>query len=334
MAKLPDGSVVSSFFKTESKMEQDAKNSMTGNANKIVEGQITRIHYVDDASNKSKEYVEYDVVARDSHGNMSTYQNCRNSLDYGGTNNFSEEILEVNEFAFKGKLDKSNFPSNMNGTLVKLAFLENLDKPVIIGGRPHKRSGAASRADGYRKKKVFQGVTEEINKDGEWTRTHAGPNKANGDPTREDTGPVTFKVDKAGDYSVTQKDANSEKWELEAKKITKTAGSVNAEYDGDADKVTFTTEGGAVLTINGAGDITLDFNGTLIKISSGKIELTGAAVDVGEAASALAALGPQLVAWANSHTHGYTDDGSPSQTAPPTVPAPSSVLSTTVKIKP
>lgn len=351
--RLPDGSVVSSFFDTKSM--PTAKEATR--SNKILEGQVIRVHYVDDASNKSKKYVEYDVVAREAYGQAVTYKNCRNATDMGGTNNFQELVLEANEFAFQGKLQSSNFPSNMNGTIVKLAFLENLDKPIIIGGRTHNRYQAARRADGVRFKKEFNGVQEEINKDGEWTRSHVGPREANGDLKREDTGPTSFKVDKSGDYEFKQEKSgellNSEKWERESKKKTTTVGSLGEVYDGDGDKktfnteggltveydgssdtVTYTTSGGAVVTINGGGDITLDFNGTLIKIASGKIELTGAAVDVGEAASALAALGPQLVSWLTSHTHLYNPGpGGPTPSQPPTVPPPASLLSTSVKLK-
>lgn len=352
---LPDGSVVSSFFDTKARPTSKQATS----SHKILEGQVVRVHYIDEPSNKSKQYVEYDVVAREAYGQAATYKNCRNAIDFGGSNNYQEQILESNEIAFQGKLGSTNFPSNMNGTIVQIAFLENLDNPVIIGGRTHKRIPAAKKADGVRMLKEFQGVETEINKDGEWTRTHLGPRKPNGELIRESTGPTSFNVDKKGDYEFKQEKGeellNSEKWERETKKVTRTVGNLGetwdgdgekktfltesglqVEYDGSADKVTYTTSGGVTLTVDGSGTITADANGTLIKIdgSGGKIELTGAAVDVGEAASALAALGPQLVSWLSSHTHLYNPGpGGPTPSQPPTVPPPSSLLSTSVKLK-
>lgn len=377
--KLPDGSVVSSFFNVGGGQTSE---DVTSQGQKIIEGQIVKIHYVDDPTNRSKQYVEYDVLARDSYGGSVTYRNCRNAKDYGGTNNYSEEILEFNEVALKGKLGEANSPSNMNGTLVKLAFLENLDKPMIIGGSPHKLNESATRAKGIRKIKEFNGVIEETNKDGEWSKDHIGPKNPDGSLKREDTGPTSFSVDKLGDYEVKQSksgtEINSEKFERESKKITRkvgdstvvetwdgdsekklvtfksgleiledgendkvtitTAGGLSIEYNGDSDIVTYTTAGGPSVTIDGSGNIKLDANGTLIEIdgTSGKISLTGAIVDVGAGASALAALGPQLVAWLASHVHPFTDF-TPVPTAnitqPPAVPPPASILSTTVKIK-
>lgn len=111
------------------------------------------------------------------------------------------------------------------------------------------------------------------------------------------------------------------------------AGGMSAIYDGTADTITFTTAGGATVTIDGAGNIKLDAGGTIVDVdgSGGKISLTGGLVDVGEAASAFAALGPQLISWLTTHTHTTTAPGSP--TSPPNVPPPATLLSQTVKIK-
>ncbi len=355
---MPDGSVVSSFFDVASEGGQKEATRRS----KIIEGQVVRIHYTDDASNKSKKFVEYDVIARESYGQAVTYKNCLNILDIGGTNNYSEQILESNEVAFQGKLEDSNFPVNMNGTMVKLAFIENLDRPVIIGGQTHRRTTGATRKEGIRSLRKFNGVTTNINKDGEWTQTHEGPSKPNGELTRPDTGPNTFSVNKEGNYEFKQetrkenaenelinselfdrknktvtrkvgKDVVVEEWNGDSEKKTiKLKSGLEITYDGKGDTVTYTTSGGATVSIDGSGTITLDVNGTVITIdgSTGKIELTGQLVDVGEAASELAVLGSELVSWLSTHTH-TGNQGSP--TSPPITPPPPSMLSTSVKIK-
>lgn len=107
-------------------------------------------------------------------------------------------------------------------------------------------------------------------------------------------------------------------WDGTSQKLTITMGAVVVTYDTAAQKVNLKA---------GATEINIDGN-------SGKIELKGNLVDVGTGASALAVLGPQLISWLASHTH--LGDGAaipPAPTSPPLVPPPSSLLSTTVKIK-
>lgn len=286
---------------------------------RMKEGQVTKIHFIDEETNKSKKYVEYDVLARDSKGGLVTYQNCRFIQDMSGYNDFSETVLEPNEAALQGKLDSSNFAANMNGTMVVLAFLDgSFAKPIIIGGFPHRRNSGAKKSDGIRKKKSFRGLTWEINKDGELIVTQKGSSTPDG-KQKDKTLNTQVKFDKTG-------------------KLIATVGNngLKAEWDGKNDKITYTTAGGPKITIDGAGTITISANGTLIIIdgNSGKISLTGNLVDVGAGASALAALGPQLVSWLTSHTHMYSPGpGTPVPSQPPTVPPPTSVLSTTVKIK-
>ena len=137
---------------------------------------------------------------------------------------------------------------------------------------------------------------------------------------------------------VTTTTAGGLKTEMEGqsdKMTITTAGGLTVEIDGSGDKVTFTTAGGPKVTIDGANMITLEAGATKILIdgNSGKINLDGNLVDVGTGASALAALGPQLIAWLASHTHMGDGGPVPAPTSPPLVPPPASLLSTTVKLK-
>lgn len=369
----------SSYFKTQPK---DTGQSVYDRGTKMLEGQVVKIHFTDDATNKSKKFVEYDVVARDAKGGTSTYRNVRNAMDVSGFSDFKEVILEPNEAAIQGKLDKSNFSSNMNGTMVLLAFLDgSFDKPLIIGGFSHRRKEGAKREDGIRTLWEFRGVEFNIDKNGDFTITQRGARTPQGKFQREDTEVNTqIKLDKEGNFSLNDSENNTIELDRENKKIniiqkdgTKEInkislcrdekkmttnigeGTIIQELDGNAEKVTlttksgmtvevdgasdtasYTTSGGPTVSIDGAGNITLDANGTTIVIdgTSGKIELTGNLVDVGASASALAALGPQLVSWLSSHTHLYSPGpGGPTPSAPPTVPPPATLLSTTVKIK-
>lgn len=324
----------SSYFKQMSKMTGD---DISDFGLRLLEGQITKIHYTDDATNQSKLYVEYDVLARDANGGTVTYRNCRNGRDVSGFNDFEEQVLEANEVALAGKLESGNIAKNMNGTMVVLAFFDkSVDKPVIIGGFPHRKNTGAKKADGVRKKSEFRGLSIEVNKDGEYIITQKGVRTPDGKINNPIDTSIKFTKDKKlvttifKDAIVQTFDGAAEKMDIAFKSGLKLA------YDGKGDKITYTTKGGPKITIDGSGMVMIEANATKIIIdgNSGKISLTGSMVDVGEAASALAVLGPQLVSWLTSHTHLYNPGpGGPTPSQPPTVPPPASLLSTTVKIK-
>lgn len=324
----------SSYFKRTNKTGGD---DISNFGMRILEGQIVKIHFTDDPTNQSKTFVEYDVLARDSNGGTVTYRNCRHGRDVSGFNDFEETVLEPNEVALSGKLESGNIAKNMNGTMVLLAFLDvSFDKPVIVGGFPHRKNTGAKKADGIRKKSEFRGVCLEVNKDGEYIITQKGVRKPDGKISTPIDTSIKFTKDKKlvttvfKDAVIQTIDGAAEKMDIAFK------SGLKLEYDGKGDKVTYTTKGGPKITIDGAGTIMIEANATKIIIdgNSGKISLTGQMVDVGEAASALAVLGPQLVSWLTSHTHLYNPGpGGPTPSQPPTVPPPVSLLSTTVKIK-
>lgn len=353
MPRNGDGSVVSSFFKMGQAPDGDTIYSQGA---VMIVGQIDKIHFIDDASNISKKFVEYDVNVRDEKGGQIVIRNARCMAMLSSTNDFDETVLEANEYAFSGKLEPANFFINKNGTTVILACLNgSKDKPFIIGTLQHPKKLGAKRADGVRKIGEFRGVAWNINKDGELIINQRGARSADG-KLKSTVVDTEFKLDKNGNVSlsdqesnkiyldrenrkivISQKDTNQIVMERDTPKISVIVGTggLKVEIDGAGDKATFTTAGGPKVTIDGAGNIKLDANGTLIDIdgNSGKISLTGNLVDVGAGASALAVLGPQLLAWLSSHIHIGDGGPAPGMTSPPVVPPPASLLSTTVKIK-
>ena len=197
MPKHGDGSVISSYFSAApAQTGQNIKNQ----GGKTLIGQVERIHFVDDATNVSKQFVEYDVSVRNESGGQTVYKNIRSAGSLGGANDFEETILESNEFAFSGLLATSNIFKNKNGTLVYISFRDgSLDKPYIDSTVDHPRLSGATRADGIRKKGEFRGLGWEINKDGEFTLTYRGNRQPNGELVRADSGPTEVKIDKEGD---------------------------------------------------------------------------------------------------------------------------------------
>lgn len=305
--------------------------------NQLLRGQVLRVIPVDAKENTSGgSYVQYEVALENGRGGVSSVFARRMSSVYGA-NDYEEEILEPAEFAFKGANDNTNNFGNRNGAIVVVSFLNgNINDPVILGSIAHPKKPGAKKDDGVRYVKLFRGVKVEINKDGEWSVTYQSPFGPDGKLKAEDTGPSFIKLDKTGSLDINLKkgtikqkhDVVSEKTDFEYKT------GLKVTYDGKGDKVTFTTKGGTKVEIDGTKKVTVTAGSSIVTIKDGKIELSGDLVDVGTGASALAALGPQLISWLTSHTHLYNPGpGSPTPSQPPTTPPPTSLLSKSVKLK-
>lgn len=234
--KHPDGSVISQFFQTTDKPQsgQDIYNQGL----KIVIGQIEKIHYVDDSSNISKQFVEYDVTVRDDKAGQSLLRNLRKVDLLGGSNDYDELILEANQYAFKGKLEVGNLFKNKNGTIALVASLDgSRDKPFILAVVQHPRSSGAKRKDGIHRKGEFRGVQWEINKDGELSITYLSPKSPDGKRVAEDTGPTQVKISKTGAVSVTDNKSQSILMDRTST-VIKLSNSVSVTLDGSSNSVT------------------------------------------------------------------------------------------------
>lgn len=325
---------VSSYFKPSDVSGDKVASLGSG----IYKGQVQRVIFPDEQDNISKIYIEYDVMVEMGKG-VSLMRNVPALSSLGGANDYSEMVFEPAEVAFTGKNDSTNTFQNRNGSIVAVAFWNSVfDRPVIIGAYTHPKKSRRSKADGISYIQVFRGLKTEINKDGEWSITYQSPYGPDGKLKSEATGPSYLKLNKKGGLEISLKKGTiKETHDVDTEKTTwEYKSGLKVEFDGKGDKVTYTTKGGPKVEIDGSGKITVSANSTKIIIdgSSGKISLTGSLVDVGEAASALAVLGPQLIAWLTSHTHGYNPGPGPTvPSQPPIVPPPSTLLSKSVKIK-
>lgn len=247
MSKIGD-SVISSYFRTVGKPTgKDVK--MLGA--KVYVGQVERVHFTDDATNVSKQFVEYDVSVRDENGGQTIYKNVRAEGPLGGSNDFSEIILEPNEFPFRGKLNTSNIFSNKNGTLVYLAFRDNsLDKPYIEGCVDHPRAPSAVRSDGIRYLAQFRGVEFNINKEGELIITYNGGKSADGSNPRASTAPTTVKIDQNGDFSITNNKNHQFTISRNDSKITISVPNNTFEIDQTAGTITSTNANGKIFKLD------------------------------------------------------------------------------------
>lgn len=345
---------VSSYFKPMKISGSGVANLGTG----IYKGQVQKVIYPDEADSVSKIYLEYDVLVEMGSG-VSLFKGVPALSALGGSNDYSEMVFEPAEAASTGKNEMSNTFQNRNGSIVAIAFWNNnFQRPVIIGAYTHPKKARRSKADGISYIQVFRGLKTEINKDGEWSITYQSPYGPDGKLKAEATGPSFIKLNKKGGMEISLKKGTiKQTHDVDAEKTTfEYKSGLKIEFDGKSDTVTQKTKGGATVKLDGSdtidlkvgsaeikidgasGKINLKAGGTEINIDSamGKIELKGDLVDVGSSASALAALGPQLLAWLSTHTHPFIDITPipiQSMTFPPAVPPPPTLLSTSVKIK-
>lgn len=285
MKKTSSGSVLSSYFNYQ---EAPGGQAVYNTGSQLMLGQVEKVYPIDDPINRSKQFVEYDVSVRDANGGQSVFRNVRKLETLGGVNDFSEQVLEANEFAFQGKLDPSNLFKHKNGSIIVLAFLNNsIEKPFILGCLAHPKRSGARKSDGIRNLAEFRGLEFEIDKDGALRITYLGNRTPDNKLVRPSTGPTEITIDNQGRFkiidnenqSVTfdrvskkvtleQRDGttliNQMEFDKPAKKITRKAGTekVVEVMDGTAEKTTLTFQSGLVITCDGAGDkVTIQTNG-------------------------------------------------------------------------
>ncbi len=173
-------------------------------------GQITNAYGIDDKRNISKKYVEYDVLVNENRISLTTYRNCRNLDDFGGTNNFNEVVLAPSKEDSKSH---TLMPSQKLGAMVILGcisgrkgdsiILKAIQHPAIRQGNPNtpvpsfQGSGnsdsrdddlkdlptfqpGAATGDGQRILGEFNGFRWEINSSGELTAMFQGAKRDDG----------------------------------------------------------------------------------------------------------------------------------------------------------
>lgn len=326
-------------------------------------GIITDCYDIDSKQNMRKTSPEYDVLVmeQDKHRGTTTttYKNVISLDSFGGLADF---------FDFKRrpqvKKDKTNFHKN-DGQLVLLLCLDgSSEKAIIIGGVKHaQRLSKLTAEAGLHLEGEYNGLNWQIDKDGALKILFKSPTDNEGKVKNEKLSGTNLNIKKDGSLQLTTQDLN--KPELnESLTLDKTNQSLaltarkntSITTGGDftnAIKGSFNNTIGKDLSLNITGSSTITSKSLTItaqealtikakesqqtyeancKIQAKKIDLSGDSVAIGMGASALAVLGPQLMAWLNSHTHIVTAPGAPC--TPPIAPCPPSALSNTVTLKP
>jgi hypothetical protein len=268
---------------------------------------LTGVKYVDDKTNpfaKSQSpEVCYSGVVLGGVAEGRVLNNIRDAAATGGSEgNYGERVYTITKAPISGK---NKLPINkQDASIVYVGFLDgDINYPIIIGkakGALDKAYTGAKKLDGPRLRWQYNGIFFEINKNGELTLKNKGGSFLNAENKFQPT-----------------EDGNKATFQLKNNSFTATfEGGVSLSFDGATKQVSLkanTTE----LLIDG---------------NTGKISLKGENIDIGKTVVDMATKFSALAAAYNTHTHPYTDNGSPLMTSPPVVPLSSAVATQKIKV--
>jgi hypothetical protein len=288
---------------------------------------IIKTNFTDDEANltfKNKQ-VTYDALILSGQSEGQVITNAKLASELGGQYNYQERVLRATTRPFSG--DGAVALSEHDGDIVYITFVNgHTSSPIIIGlgtQQLDEDKTGATRAQGARSVKEYNGVREEVNKDGEYNKqVKSGIYNNQG---------AFFKPDEDVKYEETiSKEVRTRKFK----------SGLTIIEDGENDKVTFTLASGTLINVDGAGGITFEADGaTKIKINAGgdielcsgtKVNIKSPLVDVGEGAAFSSTLFENLVTEFQKHTHISNLPGNPS--SPPTAPLIKLVGSQSVKV--
>lgn len=357
-----DGSIQSANTPTYNKL---AKNRVERDYG-IYRCMVTRVNFTDEETNLTFEnkQVTYEAVILGGPKEGQVLQNIKAMNEFGGEYNYAEKIYRPLET----KALNEKHIAEQKGDIIFVGFLQgNMRAPVIIGSGVQpldKDKTGATKADGFRYRKEYNGVFQEINKTGEWELLRKGGE------LNDETGVLTPATGQEQAFEARLKfsenkmlwedphssilfEKEEKKWTHKvggtnyqevidgtAKKVNRTVGDITVEEDGAAKKMTATL-GNVVMVLDGTGNkITMTAGSTILEIdgASGKISIKGDMVDVGKSVSDFAVLFTELSTAFNTHTHPFPYMAGPAPAAgvtqPPIAPLLASVGSTTVKLQP
>ena len=219
MPITPDGSVVPSFlslFATEPTQDEAFGDNV------LRQGEIKEIIYPDDDKSFTKQYIEYTIWCQyklNGVGSGRKYFGAIIMNDFASLADKTCQILRVNPKAGQPKAnDKDqNAPSGL-GLGSKVLFLcinGETAFPIIIRGLPDPKDQSQKAVDlkdgEVQYTTEFNGITTEINKDGEYTLTYGGKTDIEGKTDADDDVRGTFiNFDKDGGLTFSdQKSDNS-----------------------------------------------------------------------------------------------------------------------------
>lgn len=142
----------------------------------VVLARIDEVVFSDDVRNTSKnstnKQTQYSVTILEGPEGGGRIFGVIDGKTKGDGTNFEERIRKPTTATFQGQNRAAT--DNTDGEYVLVTFLnKNPNAPVIIGSaaNPKNSEHVAKKADGIRSLKIFNGVRDEIDKDGNYSKT-------------------------------------------------------------------------------------------------------------------------------------------------------------------
>jgi hypothetical protein len=290
--ELDDGTIVPSFMEVRERGHEPTTQHFNNHC--LRQGEIKKINYPKD----KQRYITYDVSVQHADGNSpgatSRYVGCMVANLFGGKADSLKYTLRAD--------DKKNTGQDTlgNGSKVLLLCINgNQNGALIIGGVRDGKIDTANdkESDGHHLDFVFNGVSANINKDGEFKLQFLGRTKFDGkidieNGAKEEASPTTLEITKDGSIEIYTKDRKQFfKFDHENKKATFQADeSWNIQINGDwisnvEKKVDWTF--GDTCTIAIAKDTSINVSGGKLNLgASGDCIIKSTGVKIGSAGEA------------------------------------------------
>lgn len=255
-------------------------------------GMVIDVLYVDDPRNPTRNsqnpQMVYDVILIGGPREGQIIKNCRSMNALGGKSNYAETVYRKASKPFVGvgalRLNQQD------GDIVYVEFVDGDQSAAVISGLGNhpldKDNTGATKSNGPRMVWEYNGVFNEVNKNGELTiRRKGGTYKSPDDffePVK--TGDeVTIQLKKNQLVQTVAKDAikNDMDGNTESMTITFKSG-MKVTIDGKNDVVKIESKGGAKATIDGkTGEVHLKDNGTgALRIKGSKVALGASSAEL------------------------------------------------------
>lgn len=206
---LPDGTVIPSYLAAVAMGERLSANAFDNFV--LRQGEVREIVYPDDKRSISKTVVEYSVVVqyRDGSGPATSvnYPNCVSLNLFGG----GADKVRYTYRAQSKDPEKKKVISDGSKVLV-LCVNGELRRAIIVGGYNEDKT-AEKKDDGHNYSWIFNGVSQVVNKDGEYTLKFIGKTKIDGtlddNASKDNSGSMLF-FDKDGGVKLVDGGKNEE----------------------------------------------------------------------------------------------------------------------------
>lgn len=334
---------------------------------KVYRCMVKKVLFTDNENNYTKNSqspkVLYDVIVLGGFQEGQVIYNCFMLNPFGGNSGYSERVLK----ASTKDLNKVSL-QEQDGDIVFVQFVQGDRRyPIIMGvdaGISPIVPGATSE-DGSIARSEFNGISETIDNEGQYTMTRRGgtydPVTQVFTPTAEDQDPnFTAKFELLADSVAIRDGLNLIRMTRETclLELNLGEGKLVKQFDGKNEKTTTTYESGMTVTEDGkndevqivtAGGMTITVNGNSkvftvvdgdvelkVDASAGQIDVKSEVVRLGSAVTDLATKFTALAHAFNSHSHtalvaGGSSSG-PHPTSVPLSPLTQSVGSKGVKV--